>query len=330
MAELALDSFAEITVVEQELGRVLTLTTAARRESVPLAVNALSGVVTEVAEAGEHDAGDVLYRVGGMAVVLVRGASPFWRDLGPGMNGQDVEQVQTFLESVGAEVAVDGRWGPATTAAVKAWQKSRDLEQTGMFALGELVAAPDLPVAIGLDAKTLRPGALLAGGEELVSIATGEPTFFMEVTQGQAELIASGTGVVVHDRNGQSWTGMAGQGQAVETGYEIPVTAPDGSVLCGSQCGLLPPAGFVYLLTDVAVRPPVIGPVVPLAAIGTNPDGSTSVTVVEAGTPRAVPVTVVSAADGLAVVDGIDIGDVVRVFGTAEGEGAAETPAGPS
>lgn len=330
--EQAPDSFVEVPVVDREIGRVLTLSTTARRENAPLAVNALVGVVTQVAADGTFDAGDVLYRVGATPVVLVAGDTPFWRDLGQGASGEDVAQVQRLLVAAGSRLTVDGTWRASTTAAVKAWQKARGFEPTGAFVLGELVASPTVPVALDLDEKVLRPGAVLAGGEDAVLVPSGEPRFVMELTPGQAGLVPAGTGVTVHG-SGVDWTGVTGEPVQTETGSEVAVTAADGSVLCGSQCGSLPASGETYLLTDVAVRPPVTGPVVPLAAVATGPDGGTSVTVVGPdGDARAVPVTIVAVADGLAVVQGVVACDVVRVFaerasGGAPGAGGSPSPA---
>lgn len=328
--EQAPDSFVEVPVVDREIGRVLTLSTTARRENAPLAVNALVGVVTQLAADGTFDAGDVLYRVGATPVVLVAGETPFWRDLGQGASGEDVAQVQRLLVAAGARLAVDGTWRAPTTAAVKAWQKARGFEPTGVFALGELVAAPTVPVTLDLDDKVLRLGAVLAGGEDAVLVPSGEPRFVMELTPGQVGLVPVGTGVTVHG-SGVDWTGVTGEPVQTETGSEVAVTAADGSVICGSQCGSLPASGETYLLTDVAVRPPVTGPVVPLAAVATGADGATSVTVVGPdGNAHAAPVTIMAVADGLAVVRGVAAGDVVRVFAERASASGPDASGGPS
>ena len=311
----AADSFVDVGVIEQEVGRVLTLSTTARRASTPLAVNALAGTVTQVAADGEHRAGDVLYTVGATPVVLVAGTTPFWRDLGPGDTGPDVAQVQEFLASSGSRLATDGRWGAATTAAVERWQKQRGTAVTGTVPLGTMVASPAMPVTVDLDTSVLWPGATLSGGETPLAVPVGDPVFVMQLTSTQAAMVPAGTRVTVHG-DGADWPGVAGDPATSDTGVDVPVTAPDGTVLCGQDCGRLP-VSQVYLLTDVAVREPVTGPVVPVAAVTTEADGTTSVAVVDSGgTTRAVPVRVQTVADGLAVVDGVRPGDRVRVFGS--------------
>jgi lysozyme len=47
--------------------------------------------------------------------------------------GEDVESLQRELRDLGFKVAVDGDFGPATEAAVKAWQKKLGAEQTGVL-----------------------------------------------------------------------------------------------------------------------------------------------------------------------------------------------------
>ena len=42
-----------------------------------------------------------------------------------------VEKIQTALNSSGASLTVDGRWGPKTSAAVKAYQQQHNLKVTG-------------------------------------------------------------------------------------------------------------------------------------------------------------------------------------------------------
>ena len=63
--------------------------------------------------------------------------------------------------------------------------------------------------------------------------------------------------------------------------------------------------------------PPVTGPVVPVSALRTQPDGAARVTVVRDGVQEERTVIVRGSADGLAVVDGVDAGETVRVLNGA-------------
>ncbi len=320
-------SFVDVEVTHDKLGRVLTVSTTVRRQKAPLVVNPLAGVVTAAAGDGKYDAGAVLYRVGATPVVLIQGGVPFWRDLGDGAQGRDVAQVERFLSAQGFAVTVDGRWLSSTTSAMKAWQKSIGAPETGTLDLGEMVAVRRFPVAVDVDEEKLWPGAVLSGGESVVSVPRGEPSFVMELTESQAAMIRSGTPVTIQS-DGDDWRGVSGDVKESESGFSIPVTAPSGGAPCRAQCDRLPASDQLTLLTEVAVQEPASGPVVPVAALSTNPDGSTSVEVVaEDGKVRDVGVTVIVVADGLAVVDGIEAGERVRVFGSDEpSQAASEAP----
>lgn len=66
-------------------------------------------------------AGEVLLEVSGRPVFLFEGAQPSYRDLGPGLSGPDVAQLERGLAAAGLDPgAVDGRYDAATGAAVAA------------------------------------------------------------------------------------------------------------------------------------------------------------------------------------------------------------------
>lgn len=318
----------DVEVVEQELGRVLTLTTTVTRPNTAVASNSLTGVVTSVPspENSEFDQGDVVYTVGATPVILVEGNMPFWRDLSAGARGPDVAQVQRMLIDAGSDLHADGNWGSSTTAAVRAWQQQSGHPVTGTFNLGELIATPVVPVPLTIDHQVARAGALLAGGEEIVSIAAGDPSFAMQVTQSQADMIPTGTHVSIAAERTR-WPGVIGETRVTEDGFlELLVTAPDGGIVCGSECDILPAADTTHLLTDVVIVPPVTGPVVPLAALVTRPDGTISVDVVlEDSQVETRPVSVLTVADGLAVVEGVEAGERVRALGEEHSETGAGT-----
>ena len=66
--------------------------------------------------------GDVVMIVSGRPVFAMKGAAPGYRDLGPGTEGNDVQQLEEALERSGLKPgAVDGRFDGATATAVAAW-----------------------------------------------------------------------------------------------------------------------------------------------------------------------------------------------------------------
>ncbi|MGH3116520.1 MAG: peptidoglycan-binding protein [Gaiellales bacterium] len=76
-------------------------------------VTRLPGTGTKLAE------GDVLLEVSGRPVFLIRGSVPSYRDLGPGIVGRDVHQLEAALERIGIDPGpVDGTFDAGTEDAL--------------------------------------------------------------------------------------------------------------------------------------------------------------------------------------------------------------------
>ncbi|MEV7521871.1 peptidoglycan-binding domain-containing protein [Streptomyces sp. NPDC091371] len=92
-------------------------------------------------------AGETLYEVDGQPVVLMTGDRPLWRDLGPDVSeGPDVEQLERNLVKLGhakgLALTADRKFTPATAAAVKRWQRSLGLLESGTVPLGGVAMLP--------------------------------------------------------------------------------------------------------------------------------------------------------------------------------------------
>ena len=127
----------------------------------------VSGTLTGLREPGTVvTRGHSLYAVDGEpAAFLLYGALPAWRDFASGMtDGEDVRQLERNLRALGYDPGtVDDDWDWETTAAVKAFQRDRDLDDDGTLARGEIV---------------FRDGATRIGeakGEVGESVAPGRP-----------------------------------------------------------------------------------------------------------------------------------------------------------
>ncbi|ANG84849.1 hypothetical protein [Microbacterium aurantiacum] len=90
----------------------------------------------------------------------------------------------------------------------------------------------------------------------------------------------------------------------------IGLTGPGGGTVCGEACGLVPVTGEARLSSVIVTVPTVEGLVVPSAALVTDASGQVSV-IVEDG--ERVPVTVVTSARGMSVIEGASEGVRVRV-----------------
>ena len=76
---------------------------------------------------GELAEGDVVLTSSGRPVFLLVGDQPTFRDLGPGLQGTDVLQLEAALARLRFEPGVvDGRYDSDTEAAVRAWYEAAD------------------------------------------------------------------------------------------------------------------------------------------------------------------------------------------------------------
>jgi peptidoglycan hydrolase-like protein with peptidoglycan-binding domain len=78
-------------------------------------------IITSLPRAGSSiGEGEVLLTISGRPVFLLRGAQPSYRDLGPGMSGQDVKQLESALEHSGLDAGpIDGLYDEETADAVQ-------------------------------------------------------------------------------------------------------------------------------------------------------------------------------------------------------------------
>ncbi|MCM3661888.1 peptidoglycan-binding protein [Georgenia satyanarayanai] len=293
------------------VGQSLPLSTTLRQPVEVVAVNTLSGIVTQ-ASPGEVQVGSTVYAVAGVPVRVVAGQLPFYRDLALGVQGQDVAQLQEALIELGHLTGpADGRFGTATARAVRAWQEELGIARTGDVPLGEVLALPRLPVIVQLG-EAIKPGRMVAGGEDGVLAPSGSQEFTLVVTPEQARLIPAGAQVEITWQE-HTWSGVLEGAMADEHGsMTFQITAADGGPVCGQECHLLPGEESVSLRSEVVVVPPVQGIGVPAAAVRTTADGAGYV-LTEQGEQE---VQVVGSGQGIAIVEGLSEGTRVKVLAT--------------
>lgn len=107
----------------------------------------LRGTITWAPKAGSVvQAGRPLFEVDGRKVYLFDGAVPAYRPLRPGLAGDDVRQLERNLRDLGFDrfdaMTVDGTWDAGTTAAVRRWQVSKGIDESGVIEWGRVVFAP--------------------------------------------------------------------------------------------------------------------------------------------------------------------------------------------
>lgn len=320
-AKDVLDStaFTYVEVVYGEVGSSINLNTVAEWTPVPVGSNLAPGVVTSVnVEAGQEvSAGTVLYTVNLRPVVIAQGSIPAFRGLSTGASGADIIQLQTMLAALGFYTyEVDGQFDWVTREAVRDWQESLGLAPDGAVQAGDIVFVPVLPTRVALDAETVKRGAALSGGEEVVQGLPAAPSFTVPVTDTQASLMPTGTRVEITGPDGDVWEGFVVDQQADEQGgVTVMLAGQDDASICGQTCGTIPVTGEAFLRSRIVTVESVTGLTVPSAALLSRSDGSI-VVIDDEGVERAV--TVVTSARGMSVIEGVADGTMVRVPASAE------------
>lgn len=305
-------------VVEGTVSRVQSFTAEASWDRRPLGTNTAAGTVTtiDVANGEEVTAGQQVYSVGLKPVVALPGAVPAFRDLAEGVRGADVRQLEDFLVAEGLLSGADDRYGSSTVEAVRTWQESWGQPRTGTVLATEVLFVPTLPARVVLD-DVLRVGAVLSPGQPVLFAVAEAPEIAVILSTEQQDFVPLATDVRVEGPDGV-WTGEVARAVATPDGQmRLELQAMGGGPICGDQCATIPVEGSARYRTDLVVVPETTGPVVPVAAILTGPDGSTSV-LVEGET---LPITILAAAEGQAVVEGVAVGETIR-FPTAQDTGS--------
>lgn len=307
-------------VVEQgEVGESLQLNTVAHWGSVPDGINQASGTVTAVGVSPGEEVvpGTVLYTVNLRPVVVASGQTPAFRVMKRDDEGDDVAQLQQMLGALGFYGGyADGEFGPGTETAVKLWQESLGLDDTGVVDLGDVVFVSSLPARITVDAEVVSRGATLSGGEEVLRVLPDAPTFRIPATDAQAGMIPAGTHVEITSPEQGVWQGVAGERSTDEQSQTIMITvdAEGEPTVCGDECEQVPVGGETVLASKIITTPTVDGLVVPAAAIVTGADGHTAL-INDDG--ERIAVSVVASAQGMSVIEGdsVTAGMKVRVPG---------------
>lgn len=309
--------FTYVDVVPGEVGSSISLNTAAEWSLVLVGSNQAVGTVTgvNVTAGQEVMVGATLYSVNLRPVVIAQGDVPAFRALAQDTVGADVAQLQRALSSLNLyRGSASGAFTSATTTAVKAWQKALGVPQDGVVQPGDVVFVPTLPTRVSLDTEVVTRGAVLIGGEPVVSGLPGAPAFTVPVTETQAVLMPTGTRVEITSPEGGLWEGYATDRAGDDsTGIVVNVQGKDGAVLCGDGCAQVPVEGQTLLSSRIVTVETVTGLTVPSAALLSNADGTVSVIDAD-GVEH--PVTVLTSARGISVIMGVDEGLSVRIPAT--------------
>jgi len=253
--------------------------------------------------------GQALYAVDGRPVVLLDGAQPAWRDLAPGVSGDDVRQLEQDLVDLGfasaANLAVDGSFTGADAAAVDRWQASLGVARTGVVRLGEAVfAAGPLRVA----AVRAALGGQTQPGTAILDLTSTHHVVSAQLPAKEQQLVRQGDQVSVLMPDGHTTVGgterdvsraatapsQAGQGQGGQGQGGPPQQAATFTVTITladeAAAGTLDEAPVFVSITTASRRGVLAVPVTALLAqpngdyaVAVRSDGSRHLVVVQPG-----------------------------------------------
>jgi len=261
----------------------------------------LDGSFTWLPAAGTSvNQGQALYAVNGRPVVLLYGGQPAYRQLSPGVSGDDVKQMEQDLIDLGfaspANLTADGNFTGADSAAVQRWQASLGLPQSGTVRLGEVVFASG-PVRVAAVRAAL--GAQAAPGAPVLDLTAVHHTVTVQLDVSRQQLVGRGDQVSVLMPDGH--TSVAGsvtdvsrvattpqsQGQGQGGPNQQATVAVTVSLADEAAAGTLDQAP-VYVSITTASKKNVLA--VPVTALLAQPDGGYAVAVRSGGVRRLVSV----------------------------------------
>ena len=152
---------------------VLTGGTLGYAPARPL-TNQLAGTYTYLPAPGKTiDAGHVLYRVDNEPAIAMRGRTPAWRAMAPGISGPDVAELQANLIRLGYADGLlpdaTGYYDQLTAEAVQRWQLAIGALVTGQVGLGQVIF---IPAAVRVGALNTAPGRVASPGQEPYQVTT--------------------------------------------------------------------------------------------------------------------------------------------------------------
>jgi peptidoglycan hydrolase-like protein with peptidoglycan-binding domain len=273
--------------------------------------------------------GQLLYEVDGRGVPLLAGDRPAWRPFEPGMTpGPDVAQLNSGLVAIGVASGLAGnpRFGVATAAAVRRWQRALGVPVTGRIEVGEVVFAPaplrvtEVSVALGAPPEPGTPLVTATGTARMVTLQVPvDQVFMLHVSDPVTVTLPDGTtttpgtvsaispvAVTTEDPNQGGGGGGSGRGPAAST-VDVSVTLADPGAVAAYNT-----APVVVNVTTAAVKGVLA---VPVTALLAAPGGGFVVTVVDGTRRRQVRVQAGLFAETLVEVSGSGLaeGDVVEV-----------------
>ncbi|MEV8393992.1 MULTISPECIES: peptidoglycan-binding protein [unclassified Streptomyces] len=163
-----------------------------------------------------------LYEVDGSPVFLMYGQTPAYRVLARGDEGEDVHRLKENLIALGfgSGLAADDEFTKGTERGVKAWQKSKGLEQTGKIGPDQIAFAPGAVRVQNADAAV---GARVTPGMAVLTTTSSERVVQFDLSVAKADKIKAGDAVTVELPGGAGAEGrISSIGRTAQTDEQSP------------------------------------------------------------------------------------------------------------
>jgi len=162
------------------------------------------------------ESGPEAYKLASPSLAQVRGGQGV---IQRGMGGEDVKKLQAMLNAQGAQppLAADGKFGPKTEAALKAFQQANGIQQTGVLGRQTLGRFDDnpRPIAAGpADAASPSTGAQRVDAQGLTGSALGNK--FGDAAERSARQLNSVGRCALGVNNALEAVGVGGRGHAYQ------------------------------------------------------------------------------------------------------------------
>lgn len=280
-----------------------------------------SGTLTWLAPTGATvKRGGALYRVDDDPVVLLTGALPAYREIGPGDSGADVKQFERNLSGLGYDgFTVDDEYTWATADAVERWQDDLGRPVTGRIGPDQVFYAPG---TVRVHAASAAVGDLLQPGKGVLAVTGTTRLVTVELDIDDQRLAEKDAVVRVSVPGGDATTGKIVSAETViesgdsgaaggaggtesETKLEVTVSVDDPATLDGLD------EASVDVEFTAAEREGVL--TVPVAALLALAEGGYGVEIVDGADSRIVAVRTGLFADGRVEVAGDGLAEGVTV-----------------
>ena len=267
-AEVTRDTLTATETWDGTLGYGSPFTVTAQGSGSPSEgseASSLSLTVTRLVDQGTAvGRGDQLYRMNEQPVTLLLGKIPMYRDLGSGVSGPDVRQLEANLAKLGYEgFTVDALYTSSTADVVRDWQEDIGAEETGAVSRASIVFMPE---AGRVDSLGVDVGDPVSPGTEILDITGTEQVASLEVEVDDRDLVEVGTDVTVALPDGSEVAGTVTSLNVVDA--EPPAGLEEGAAGAPTD----PVAEVEVTLAEAAPREFIGGPVEVIVGVDERTD----------------------------------------------------------